>query len=284
MTNQPGSGWRNRTDREIWLSRLEQWTELPLTVLALLLIPILLAPYLFPLSASTEDTLIAVDYLIWGIFAVDLAAKLAVAPDRRRYLRSHWFDVLLVALPLLRPLRVTRSVRILRVLQIGRAGVAATRALVGIRRALARQGLRYALLSGLVVVIAAGSLATAVERDAQDSTIRSLPDGLWWAVTTVTTVGYGDTYPRTAIGRGVGVALMLIGIGLFGVLTANLAALLVEEKEDEVLAQLREVNERLRRLEESNASSFPTTEPPTGAINLARDTPIGENGGGQVPS
>jgi len=186
MTNQPDSRWRNRTDREIWLSRLEQWTERPLTVLALLLIPILLVPYLFPLSDSTEDTLTAIDFLIWGVFVVDLSAKVLIAPARLQYLQSHWFDVILVVLPLLRPLRLARSVRILRILQFGRAGVAATRGLIGIRRALARQGLRYALLSGLVVVDAAGSLVAAVERDAQDPTIRSLPDGLWWAVTTVT--------------------------------------------------------------------------------------------------
>lgn len=264
MADRHEAGWQSDNDREMWLARLERWTERPLTALALILIPLLLAPDLFSLSAEAEDTLVAIDYLIWGIFAVDLAVKLAVAPDRLRYLRVHWFDVLLVALPLLRPLRVVRSVRALRSLQAGRAGVAAMRALVGIRRALARQGLRYTLLSGLVVVVATGSVVVAVERDAPDSTIRSLPDGLWWAVTTVTTVGYGDTYPTTAAGRGIGVALMLIGIGLFGVLTANLAALLIDEKDDEVLAQLREVNDRLRRLEESATAVMPAPVPPIG--------------------
>ena len=98
--------------------------------------------------------------------------------------------------------------------------------------------------------VAAGALVTALERDAPEASIRSLPDGLWWAATTVTTVGYGDTYPKTAAGRGVAVALMVLGIALFSILPANLAALLVEDKEDEVLVQLREVNERLRRLED----------------------------------
>jgi len=74
---------------------------------------------------------------------------------------------------------------------------------------------------------------------------------LWWAVTTITTVGYGDTYPKTAAGRGIGVTLMILGIALFGITTASLAALFVEEKVDEVVAQLREINERLRRLEET---------------------------------
>ncbi len=236
--------------RTAWLARLERWTAWPLNVLALALVPILLAPYLLTLSDDTEAVLLGLDYLIWAIFAADLAVKLAVAPYRRRYLRAHWFDVVLVALPMLRPLRVVRSVRAIRVLRAGRAGVAAARGLVGIRRVLSRRGVQYTALFALVIVVAAGSLVTALERDAPDASIRSLPDGLWWAATTVTTVGYGDTYPKTAAGRGVAVALMVLGIALFGVLTANLAALLVEDKEDDMLAQLREVNERLRRLEE----------------------------------
>jgi voltage-gated potassium channel len=90
------------------LERLERGTEWPLTLLAIALIPILLAPLLFDLGSEMEDRLVAIDYLIWGIFAADLLAKLAVAPSRGRYLRQHWVDVLMVALPMLRPLRVLR--------------------------------------------------------------------------------------------------------------------------------------------------------------------------------
>ena len=236
--------------RAAWLARLEAMTERPLTILALLLIPILLAPYLFDLSEGTEDALLAIDYIIWGVFAADLAAKVAIAPDRWRYLVAHWLDVVLVVLPLLRPLRVIRSMRAVRILRASRAATAAARFLVGVRRMPARRGVRYVVVTALVVVVAAGSLVTVFEQDQPDASIQSLPDGLWWAVTTVTTVGYGDTYPRTAAGRGVGVALMLMGIGLFGALTASLAAILMESGENEIAAQLREVNERLRRLEE----------------------------------
>jgi voltage-gated potassium channel len=229
---------------------LEALTERPLTLLALLLIPLILVPYLFELPDESERTLVAIDYLIWGIFAADLIAKVAVAPDRRRFLLTHWVDVLMVALPLLRPLRVARSMHGVRSLRVGVAGVAAIRALIGFRRIRAGKGVRYVLLSGLVVVVVAGCMVTVFERQDPEANIRSLPDGLWWAVTTVTTVGYGDTFPRTSAGRGVGIALMLTGIGLFGALTASLAALLLESSEDEVAAQLRELNERLRRLEE----------------------------------
>ncbi len=254
MTHYVSPDSSRTAQRAVWLARLERWTAWPLNALALALVPILLAPYLLSLSNDTQALLLNLDYLIWGVFAADLALKLAVAPHRGRSIRAHWADVVLIALPMLRPLRVVRSLRTVRVLRAGRAGVAAMRGLIGIRRALARRGVQYTALSALVIVVAAGSLVTALERDAPDTSIRSLPDGLWWAATTVTTVGYGDTYPKTAAGRGVAVALMVLGIALFGVLTANLAALLVEDKEDDVLAQLREVNERLRRLEERDQS------------------------------
>ena len=257
MTDRPPPRPLAAARRAAWLARLERWTDWPLTALALALVPILLAPYLLPLSADTEAVLVGLDSLIWGVFVADLAAKVAIAPHRGRYLRAHWLDVVLVALPMLRPLRAVRSVRALRFLRAGRAGVAAARALVGVRRALARRGVRSTAAVAVAVVAVAGSLVTVFERDAPDASIRSLPDGLWWAATTVTTVGYGDTFPTTAAGRGVAVALMVLGIALFGVLTANLAALLVEDQEDEVLAQLREVNERLRRLEEREQTDRP---------------------------
>ncbi len=78
-------------------------------MLALLLIPILLVPELFDLGAETQAVFDALDYLIWGVFAADLLAKVAIAPARGRYLRTHWIDVVLVALPMLRPLRLARS-------------------------------------------------------------------------------------------------------------------------------------------------------------------------------
>lgn len=238
----------SRERRAVWLIALERWTAWPLTILALALIPLLLAPYALSLSPATRATLDDLDYIIWGVFATDLIAKLVIAPDRVRYLRRHWFDVVLVALPILRPLRIARTARALRLLWASRAIVAASRVLIVGRTVLVRHGLHYVLLTAFAVVVLGGSLGVVFERDAPDATIRSLPDGMWWAITTVTTVGYGDTYPKTAAGRGVGVALMLLGITLFGVVTANLAAFFVEQQEDEVLTELRELRRVVEEL------------------------------------
>jgi voltage-gated potassium channel len=229
--------------RERLLDTIERWTEWPQTILALALIPILLIPHLFDVSASTRATLDDLDYLIWGLFLADLLVSVAVAPRRLTYLRTHWFDVVLVALPMIRPLRAARSFRLMRALS------ATDRVMIGARKLFMRRGLHYIMISAVVIIATAGASITILERDVDGGTIRSFPDGLWWAVTTVTTVGYGDTYPKTAMGRGLGVALMLIGVGLFGVITANLSAFFIEDGDDHVARQLEEMSDRLSRME-----------------------------------
>lgn len=225
------------------LGRLERWTEAPLTALALLLVPVLLAPALLPLSSAANRSLDAAAWAIWGCFAADLAAKLAVAPDRLGYLRRHWVDVLLVVVPVLRPLRGLRLLRLLW------AAGAAARVFDGARRLLRRRGFGFVLLAAALVVFVAAGLALAAEQGAPEATIRTYPDALWWAVATVTTVGYGDRYPVTNAGQGVAVALMLLGIALFGAVTANLAAFFVEGQDEEMAARLVAVEERIGRME-----------------------------------
>jgi voltage-gated potassium channel len=118
---------------------------------------------------------------------------------------------------------------------------------VGSRQILFRHGLHYALIGAGAVITLSGLIVTAIERDEPDATIHNVADGLWWAMTTATTVGYGDTYPTTGFGRGVGVCLMLLGISLFSIITANVAAFFVEERDDELLTEVRALREELQR-------------------------------------
>jgi voltage-gated potassium channel len=134
---------------------------------------------------------------------------------------------------------------------------------------------------GTVMLIAfVASLAVLdAERYAPDSSITTFGDALWWTMTTISTVGYGDRYPVTVEGRLVAVSLMVAGIALLGVVTASLASWFVEnlrstgaavERElDEVsadviraeaqlaavLVELRAINARLDALERSNRPS-----------------------------
>ena len=226
-----------------WAAQLEEWSDRPLTMLAVLLIPLLLAPFLFDLTAQAEAAFQDADFLVWSIFIIALAAGFIASPDRTMFLRRRWLDVLLVLIPLASPLRAGRSLFLV-------WAIAATgRALTGSRRLVARKGTAFLLGGASLVIVVAAGLIVVVEQDDPNATIHSYGDAFWWAMTTAATVGYGDKYPVTAAGRAIAVALMVLGITAFGVVTAHLAALFIEEQEDEARSQLRLMDERLHRIE-----------------------------------
>jgi len=217
-------------------------------VLSVAMLPLLLAPLLLSLPSGTEDALLVADWTIWAVFALELVTKTYLAPVRLAYLRGHWFDVAIVVLPFLRPLRVVRSARGLRALRGARLAPLLARAVHSTRAILTEHGLQYVLGVGLLLLLACAGLVTVFEQDS-GGTIRDFDDGLWWAMTTVTTVGYGDKFPVTAEGRGIAVFLMLLGITLFGLVTANLAAFLVKPAKDLEEPTLREVLSALQGIE-----------------------------------
>jgi voltage-gated potassium channel len=178
-------------------------------------------------------------WLSWitlGILVVDLLVRLALADQRLRYLGRRWYDLVVILLPLLRPLQLLRLIPLLSVLS--------RRAQTGLRGRVAVYVAGGASLLAFVAAIA----VLDVERSSPDANINGFSDAIWWAVTTMTTVGYGDHYPVTGIGRAVGFGLMLGGIALLGTVTATLASWLVEsvaaEKE-----QAEDLQAVVRRLE-----------------------------------
>ena len=92
--------------REALLHRIERLTELPLLVLAFVMIPLLVGPFLWSLSPPEEAIFLALDTFIWAVFAVDLGVKVVVSPRRLAYLRRHWLEVLIVIIPFFRPFLV----------------------------------------------------------------------------------------------------------------------------------------------------------------------------------
>ena len=165
-------------------------------------------------------------------------------PARWVFVKTHKLDLAMVALPMLRPLRV------LRLLRLVRAGTVLSDGLKRARAMLTHHNLHYVLLSVAVIVFASAGLEVAFEVHARGTNIHGFADALWWAVVTVTTVGYGDKYPVTGVGRGVAVVLMLVGIGLIGILTATVASFFVQENADDQSADLKDLQERLGRIEQ----------------------------------
>lgn len=224
------------------LARFERHTAVPMMVLAVLIVPLLVAPLVLRLAPETRSALVATEWLIWAAFAAEYLIRLYLAPEKWAFVKANKVDLLVVVVPLLRPLRLLRAFR---------AVVYLARGVDAFKDVLTRHKLHYALAVTTVVVAGAGLLAHSFERGVADSNIKTVPDGLWWAITTATTVGYGDRFPTTAGGRGLGVLLMVVGVALFGFLAGSLASFLVERDQEATAdAQLTEIAERLERIEE----------------------------------
>lgn len=212
-------------------------------VLAIVWLAVLVVPLLAPLTPTIADTLNAVDYTLWALFVVEYLVKLSLAPSRWAYVRTHLLDLVVITVPFLRPVRALRLLRLVRAGSVTAGGLRRAKALM------TEHGLHYVLLAAVVIVFAASAAELAFERHAPGSNIHSYGDALWWAVVTVTTIGYGDRYPVTAAGRGVAVVLMLVGIGLLGVITANVAAFFMTKGEAAEARRLDALEERLERIE-----------------------------------
>ena len=201
--------------REELLHRIERITELPFLVLAFAMIPLLVGPLVWDMTPQEESTFLIIDYFIWALFAVDLIVKVVVAPHRLKYLKRHWLEVIIVIVPFFRPLRI------LRIFIFG------SRAWVGMRRLV---NVDFLLVYGIGLVIIAATVVASVE-GGEGASIHSFADALWWAVVTITTVGYGDMVPVTLAGRAIAFVLMLGGIAFFSGMTANLASFLIKGKD-----------------------------------------------------
>ena len=215
-------------------ARRERWEERgnwPLTLAALLFLGAYAWPILEPdLTDGWSTACRVVTWGAWAMFTVDYVVRLGLSRDRSAYVRSNVFDLLVVVLPVLRPLRLLRLVTLLSILN--RYAGSSLRGRVAVYVAGA---------SGLVIFVAALAQLDA-EQDAPGANITDFGDALWWAMTTVTTVGYGDSYPVTTAGRFVAAGLMLCGIALIGVVTASFASWLIErvsEVEEESEAATR---------------------------------------------
>ncbi len=172
--------------------RFTEAAELPMLILTVVMVPILIIPFAVKsLPGGVESFLLTVDYFIWAIFAVEYLIRLVLAPRRGHFVVHNLTDLVVVAVPMLRPLRIVRSVRLLRVLRLGRLSALAGMGAHKSKKSLHVQGLNYVLTvtGGLIVVTSL--VVYDLERVAPGGTIKSWPDGLWWALSTVTTVGYG---------------------------------------------------------------------------------------------
>lgn len=212
---------------------------------------VLAAVATIPLTVLTEESissqvLATADWLVWAIFALDYFFGLGVSAKRLRYVRANWLGLAIVifSFPLMPALLdVVRLARLARLTRIGRISVVIARGIGGARQVLGRRGLPYVLAVIAFLVAAGGTLLALVEPERAPG---GFWDGVWWAVVTVTTVGYGDIAPATLAGRLIATVLMLTGIGLTATLAACIAAYFIDQEQG---SDIRALTERLDRIE-----------------------------------
>lgn len=210
-------------------SRLGQWEQRTgpfLTIAALAFLAGYAVPIIWPdvpggVRLAARGTL----NLAWACFGADYVTRLVLAEDRRRFVQRHVVDLLAVALPLVRPLALLKVVAAISVLK--RVGASTLRGRV----------LTFVTGGTALLVIVGGLAITDAERGRPGANIAGFTDGLWWAITTITTVGYGDRFPVTPMGRVIAIGLMIAGIALLGVITATLASWFVERIADDGATQ-----------------------------------------------
>jgi len=216
-------------------------------VLCILALASLAAQVMFPLGDETKKLLQYADDALCLLFFADFLVSFVRAENRLRYFFTWgWLD-LLSSIPTLDVARWGRIARILRVFRVLR-GLRATRLLASVvLRRRAQNTFLAASLIALLLIIFCSIAVLHFETD-PSSNIRTAEDALWWSVTTITTVGYGDRYPVTPEGRITAVILMTAGVGLFGVFSGFLAAWFLRPEEDETNTEIERLREEIAAL------------------------------------
>jgi voltage-gated potassium channel len=183
------------------------------------------------LTSGLTPFLEALGTAIWGVFIVDFAVKLALAPRKLAYLEANWLTALALALPALRVFRVVRVFRVLRAARAAR-GIRLVRVVTSLNRgmralgaSLGRRGFGYAVALTAIVVIAGAAGMYAFENEVSGG-LTTYGEALWWTAMLVTSLG-SDYWPRTGEGRLLCFLLALYGFAIFGYVTASLATYFV---------------------------------------------------------
>ena len=195
-------------------------------------------------GAGVRPDLEAAELGLTIVFVLEFGSRLLAAHDRLQYLRRHWVD----ALALAPPIRALRILRLLRLLRLVRAFSGIYRASMHVEGLARHRGFAWLLVGWLTVMVICSAAVYGLEHGGAQSVINSPFDALWWGVSTLTTVGYGDAVPVTQEGKLAAMVLMLLGIGLFSAITASITSYFVSQDRSPVATRSELMVQHLERL------------------------------------
>jgi voltage-gated potassium channel len=205
------------------VDRIERVTKYPMAVLGVAWLVVGITVLTTDVNGSASTALVAALFALWAVVLAEYVVRLVLCPDRRGYLQRRWVEPVTVLVPPFQGWHIFGMERMSLLVHEGALRVEAI---------LKHHSLFRVLIAATGTLIIGAWLVLLFEEKAKGSNIHTYPDALWWAIVTVTTVGYGDRYPVTEGGRAVAVVLMLVGIGLIGVLTATVASVFIKEHTD----------------------------------------------------
>jgi voltage-gated potassium channel len=205
------------------VDRIERVTRFPMALLGVAWLVVAIVVLTRNLNGSASTGLVATLFVLWVIALAEYAVRLVLTPDRRGYLQRRWVEPVTVVVPPFQGWHLVGMEKMSLLLREGELRVEAI---------LKHHSLFRVLIAAAATLVIGAWLVLLFEENAKGSNIHNYPDALWWAIVTVTTVGYGDRFPVTGGGRTVAVILMLVGIGLIGVLTATVASVFIKEHTD----------------------------------------------------
>ena len=223
--------------------------DITVLILSVYVLIALLTQLIFRLPPAVNTLLDRIDVFVCFVFLIDFSIAFRRAPSKREFMKWGWID-LLSSIPVWDALRWGRLIKLARIIRLLRAFRSARNLFRFLFRNPTRAATGTAALSAAVLLILS-SIAILMFEDAPSSTITTPMDAIWWAVSTITTVGYGDKVPVTMEGKAVAIVLMLGGVGIFSLISGLLARLLIEPELKHEENELEKLTKEVRSLREA---------------------------------